>query len=228
MTDGQEEQCNTCHLVDASKGAFGTIGKSTAEGEGISQEFKVPHLRNMYQKVGRFGSFSQFGDNDDIVGDQIRGFGYLHDGSVESVDNFLSSAGFIFENDKKRTQVVDFVMVMNSDLAPIVGQQATLTESTGLDTDERIDLLLERAQVITPRAECDLIAKGFVENQARGFLFDGKDSFQSDKQSEVYTYEQLREFATKPNNALTFTCVPPGSGKWMGVDRNGDGVLDAD
>jgi len=207
MTEGQEEQCNTCHLIDASEGAFGTNGKSTAEGAGVSQEFKVPHL--------------------EIVGDQIRGFGYLHDGSVESVDNFLSSDGFIFENDTKRTQVVDFIMVMNSNLAPIVGQQVTLTESTGIDTDERIDLLIERAQ-ITPKPECDLIAKGFVENQARGFLFDGKDRFQSDKQSDVYTYEQLRRFATAPDSAITFTCVPPGSGSWMGVDRDGDGILDAD
>jgi len=73
-----------------------------------------------------------------------------------------------------------------------------------------------------------LIAKGLIENVARGFLFDGKDSFQSDKQSEVYTYEQLRKFATTPDNALTFTCVPPGSGLWMGIDRDRDGVLDAD
>jgi len=118
-------------------------------------------------------------------------------------------------------------MVMNSDLAPIVGQQVTLTESTGLDTDERINLLIERAQ-IKPKPECDLIAKGLVENQARGYLFDGKDSFQSDRQSDAYSYEQLRKFATATDSALTFTCVPPGSGKWMGIDRDGNGVLDAD
>jgi len=80
----------------------------------LSQEFKVPHLRNMYQKVGKFGSFGEFGDSDEIVGDQIRGFGYLHDGSVDSIDTFLKSDGFIFENDKKRKQVADFIMAMNS------------------------------------------------------------------------------------------------------------------
>jgi hypothetical protein len=38
----------------------------------------------------------------------------------------------------------------------------------------------------------------------------------------------LRAAAAAPGQALTFTCVPPGSGWRMGVDRDGDGCLDGD
>src|SRR5262249_30532407 len=40
--------CNGCHSLP-----LGTGGLSSFEGE--PQEFKVPHLRNLYQKVGMFG-----------------------------------------------------------------------------------------------------------------------------------------------------------------------------
>ena len=54
-----------------------TDGLSSFEGE--PQEFKIAHLRNIYQKVGMFAA----------SGEQIRGFGFLHDGSVATVFNFL-------------------------------------------------------------------------------------------------------------------------------------------
>ena len=38
--------------------------------------FKVPHLRNAYTKIGMFGRPS-----DDPRGPQIRGYGFLHDGT---------------------------------------------------------------------------------------------------------------------------------------------------
>ena len=39
---------------------------------------------------------------------------------------------------------------------------------------------------------------------------------------------QLRLLAAIPRQELTFTCVPPGSGQRLGLDRDADGVLDAD
>jgi hypothetical protein len=53
--------CISCHVIDPSgnpgtavPGFFGTTGVYTFEGE--LQLFKVPHLRNLYQKVGMLGS----------------------------------------------------------------------------------------------------------------------------------------------------------------------------
>ena len=52
--------------------------------EGETQIFKVPHLRNMYQKVGMFGMPAvpvfDAADNGN-TGDQVRGFGFPHDGA---------------------------------------------------------------------------------------------------------------------------------------------------
>src|SRR4029453_18040417 len=66
--------CNGCHALDPEAGFFGSDGFGTFEGE--TQMFKVAHLRNAYQKLGMFGLPP--GAN---TGPQVRGFGFLHDGS---------------------------------------------------------------------------------------------------------------------------------------------------
>ena len=102
--------CNGCHTLDragnaefgvARPGFFGTDGKFSFEAE--PQIFKIPHLRNMYQKVGMFGmprapfflpeSFT--GADNAFMGDQIRGFGFLHDGSVDTLNRFHSTVLFV-------------------------------------------------------------------------------------------------------------------------------------
>jgi hypothetical protein len=82
-------------------GFFGTDGRFSFEGE--PQIFKIPHLRNMYQKVGKFGmpraplflpeSFT--GADNAFMGDQVRGFGFLHDGSVDTLNRFHSTVLFV-------------------------------------------------------------------------------------------------------------------------------------
>src|SRR5262249_31309934 len=38
----------------------------------------------------------------------------------------------------------------------------------------------------------------------------------------------LRQSVGEAGNELTYTCVPPGSGERLGIDRDGDGFLDGD
>src|SRR4029079_7402902 len=115
--------CNGCHALDPTIGEFGTTGFSTFEGE--TQMFKVPHLRNVYTKVGMFGR-----PQDAPRGPQVRGFGILHDGSIDTVRRFLGASVFQLtaggQNDLE-----PFVFVFDSDMNPIVGQQVTL-DSTNL------------------------------------------------------------------------------------------------
>ena len=86
------------------------------------------------------------GDNG-FKGDQVRGFGFLHDGSVDTVFRFLHEPGVQpgharlrpnpdgfkpgAAGDLERRQVESFVLAIDSNLAPIVGQQITLTASNG-------------------------------------------------------------------------------------------------
>src|SRR5690606_21177479 len=45
--------CEGCHRTDPSQGFFGTDGFQSFEGE--TQIVKIPHLRNVYTKIGAFG-----------------------------------------------------------------------------------------------------------------------------------------------------------------------------
>ncbi len=241
--------CNGCHKLDRAQGFFGTAGESTFEGEAM--EFKVPHLRNAYQKVGMFGepptNFFPNADGTD-TGPQVRGTGFLHDGSVATVFNFLGAGVFNLDaegnnNDDEEDDQRDleaFIMEFDSDMAPIVGQQATLTSTSGSDTTDRIDLLIARADSVyydtdpTPDVgevyECDLIVKGVIAGQRRGwFYLAGTNTFTSDDFDESpWTKSALLAEASQPGQELTFTCVPPGSGRRMGIDRDRDNLLDAD
>ena len=152
----------------------------------------------------------------------------MHDGSMDTLDNFLRGGVFGFNNDTERDNVVDFVMAMDSELAPIVGQQITLSASSGADVQNRIDLLRARAQITAPRAECDLVVKGVVDGEQRGALMLSDGSYQVDSVEDVLSDAQLRDLVNQNNQTLTFTCVPPGTGTWMGIDRDGDGVFDRD
>lgn len=91
--------CNFCHVLNpqgnaefgvARPGFFGSDGSYIA-GE-ITQTLKVPQLRNAYQKVGMFGLPHDIFINPDSdgphMGDQIRGFGYTHEGAIGSPFQF--------------------------------------------------------------------------------------------------------------------------------------------
>jgi cytochrome c peroxidase len=232
--------CNGCHVTDAAQGFFGTGGATTFENE--PQQFKVAHLRNAYQKVGMFGMPDVPFVNVPIgsrvhQGDQVRGFGFLHDGSIPTIFDFLHATVFVL-SDQDRDDLEQFVLAFDSTLAPVVGQQVTLSAANAGDAavDARLDLL--RARAAAPFAwhghpgamECDLAVKGTSGGLARGWLFDpALGRFRSDRALEPALGDAaLRALAEVPGQALTYTCVPPGSGPRMALDRDGDGHLDRD
>jgi DNA-binding beta-propeller fold protein YncE/mono/diheme cytochrome c family protein len=249
ITDGSGT-CTSCHDLDPSQGFFATSGKTANIGP--PQEIKVPHLRNAYQKVGKFGMDGRFAAlatalTGDPSADQIRGFGFLHDGSFDTVRSFLD----IFDFDAAVTQfglpareeaidaVEEFVFAFPSNLAPIVGQQVTITGSAGsppIVLAGRVQLLEQRA--ITDFAlvgdatakECDLIAKGIVSGFPRGFLFNPNTLlYEPDEAAEApKSTSELFGLAGQLGQTITWTCVPPGSGPRSAVDRDEDAVLDGD
>ncbi len=108
--------CNGCHTLDRNgnagqsphPGFFGTSGVLSFENE--SQVFKVPHLRNLYQKVGMYASSPDEAHavisvipplNPPAVA--VRGFGYQHDGATATIEQFLSAFVFV-----QTTAPVDF------------------------------------------------------------------------------------------------------------------------
>ena len=230
--------CNSCHKLDPSQGFFGTSGLTTFETE--PQDFKVPHLANAYEKIGMFGTPSvQFASpplaQRQHQGEQVRGFGFLHDGSIATLFDFLHANVFALSDDQRR-DLEQFILAYDTTFAPIVGQQVTLTSANAAAVGPRIDLMIARAQtsfvlVDQPDArECDLVVKAVVGGEARGYLLNPvSGQFQSDRAAEpALTDAALRAFADTPGQTLTYTCVPPGSGVRVGIDRDEDGFLDRD
>jgi DNA-binding beta-propeller fold protein YncE len=239
--------CVDCHVLDrsgnpgaAAPGFFGTMGFLAFTLD--TQVFKVPHLRNAYQKVGMFGmaetTFVNPGDND-AKGDQVRGFGFLHDGSADTAFRFIDMSGFNQlpgvnpggfppgpGGNLLRRQVEDFVFAFDTNLFPIVGQQITLTGSNGAVAGPRLDLLAARASA----GECDLVVKGQVFGQEIGFLYLGAGTFAGNREALPPIPDALLRLVPvlTGGRELTYTCVPPGSGARVGIDRDGDGYLDGD
>jgi DNA-binding beta-propeller fold protein YncE len=238
--------CAGCHPIDPNfnsdapiSGLFGTSGNSSFDFE--TQLFKMPQLRNHYQKVGKFGMpetpFVFLPGNNDHMGEQVRGFGFVHDGSVDTVFRFVGAVGFseLFfppegipvspEGEQIRRQLEAFVMAFDSNLAPIVGQQITLTQDNECVAGPRIDLLASRAD----EGECELVAKARLPHREIGFLYTGFGMFATDVQAAPPISDTLlRHLATDTGRELTYTCAPPGSGTRIGIDRDGDGFLDGD
>ena len=163
--------CEGCHGVDHAKGFYGSRGEIAHGGE--IQILKVPQLRNLYTRVGMFGLPDREGflpsHTKEHQGDQIRGFGFLHDGATDQLLNFLK--GGVFDNgeigcpegaderygchfnageigipdEETRQGLVDYMMEFDNDLAPIVGQQVTLNSQTSQQVETRLKLLEQRA-----------------------------------------------------------------------------------
>jgi YVTN family beta-propeller protein len=221
------ENCNGCHALNPAQGFFGTDGFTSFENE--TQMFKIPHLRNAYQKVGMFGMaqipFLRGGDNGG-KGAQVRGFGFLHDGSVDTLFRFHGATVFN-TSAAEQANLEQFVLAFDSNLAPILGQQITLTSTNAAVAGPRIDLLIARAGA-TP-SECDVVVKGVVSGELRGFVRLSNGSFRSDRFAEATLSDSgLRAKAATAGQELTYTCVPPGSGTRIGIDRDDDGFLDRD
>jgi hypothetical protein len=222
--------CSGCHTLNAANGQFGTGGNQSFEG--IAQIVKIPHLRNMYAKIGMFGNpsvgFLNAADSG-FMGDQIRGFGFLNDGSVDTLFHFFSAAvfnptsdsGFPQTNpDATRRDVEQYMLAFDSDLAPIVGQQVTLTGANASSAGPRIDLLIQRAsapfvsKVLNGSVmECDLVAQVVQNGRIMGFLYDpAAGNFIPDNGSARVSDAALRALAATAGQEITYTAATPGSG----------------
>jgi DNA-binding beta-propeller fold protein YncE len=231
-TDANETAftCNGCHADNPTGGQFGT--SDSASFEGITQIFKIPQLRNLYTKIGMFGAPAVDFETDPdsgATGPQIRGFGFTNDGSVDTLFRFFSAAvfrpraGVGFPQatyDQTRRDVEQFALAFDSDLAPIVGQQVTLTYQNTSAASPRVDLLEARAGAgFISRAlggtvtECDLVAKAAVGGVPQGWLYQpASRSFVQPKTGTSISDAALRALAATSGQEVTFTCVPPGSG----------------
>lgn len=208
-------RCVDCHALPAGTNGQVVHGAALLE----SQDMKVPELRGLYGKSG-------FRDTVGAV--DKRGFGYAHDGSYDTIFDFLHLAVFDFgaDPDAKRRDVEAYLLAFDAGTAPAVGYQITLDAANRTDpaTIARMDTLQAQAAA----GNCDLIAKGRLGGVTRGWLYQGGSTWQPDvKVDSPITSAALRALAG-PGSEVTLTGVPRGSGVRMGLDRDRDSFWDGD
>ncbi len=212
-------KCITCHLLPTGS----DFGHTPAAVLFESQAFKVPHLRNIYQKTSFTGT--------NLPGAQtIGGFGVTHDGVEASVFSFVSSSNFfLFSNDTiKKTDLNAFVLCLDTGTAPAVGYARTLTPPNVNTTSVSNDWNLLETQAVA-LTNIDLIVKGTLDGKRRGLIYQpAQNNYRADKIGVgPFTRAQLR-IKILAGDKLTIMGVPSGSGYRMGIDRNQDGLLDGD
>ena len=207
--------CEGCHNLP-----LGTNRLVNFENIQVGRDMKTAHLRNLYQKIGRFN----------VPGPQVSGFGLLHDGTLDTVINFLRLDTFFFpgkteeEKDVTRRFLESYIMAFDTGMAPAVGRQLTIFDEPREKDRQLIDLLMTRAAA----GDCDLTARGWDQERLRGWLLrDGV--FYGDRSDErMLNSEELLSRYRRHGEPLTFTCVPPGDGLRSALDRDLNGLLDGD
>jgi DNA-binding beta-propeller fold protein YncE len=204
--------CHNCHALPLGTNTQWQGGDPF--GVGV---FKVPHLRNIYQKVGMFGTPQGINPRH-VVGDQIRGFGVAHDGSISTLTDFH----FFFSGNTDNLDA--FILAFDTGLAPAVGQQVSATPATRTDPGvlARRDLLIARAEA----ADCDLIARTTIAGESRGALYVAGLFYPDRHTDSPLPVADLHALAATSGQEVTYTCVPPRSGVRMALDRDEDGYFD--
>lgn len=251
--DAGNISCVTCHTLPTGMGSnyFSRVGPPYSplppgpNGElrhhivsmdgSTNVSIKVPQLRNLYEKVGF-----------ELTRTRNRaGFGFLHDGSVDSLARFVSEPVFTVANDQMVADLVAFMLSFSGSELPTgnannplelpgptsqdthaaVGRQVTV-DGGNKNLPEVRNLILDMIS-LADLGKVGLVVKGVQNGQARGYAYAGNNRFQSDRLAEVVRANDLR-LAAEFGAELTYTVVPAGSQTRIGIDRDEDGFFDRD
>jgi YVTN family beta-propeller protein len=240
--------CSTCHALGASIGTDNEFvgGMFVPRPSGPNGEryhalsvwsmtgMKNAHYRNLYERTGF----------DATEVENVAGFGYSPEGSVDSLARFVSPPNFQFNTDQEIADIIAFLLSVSGELGsggptgnPLrppgtagrhthaaVGAQVTFRTGTPPAADTaRLDQMIALADA----GAVGLIAKGRHLGLARGYRYGGANLFQSDRLLESVTRATLTAQAGS-GSELTFTVVPLGAETRLGVDRDSDGAFDRD
>ncbi len=245
-TPAQPQQCNSCHslptgmapnsaMFDSNDGT--RLGGATlpagpngenhllvlGAGTLTGLTMKVPQLRNLYEKTGF----------ETKVAESNAGFGFLHDGSVDSLAHLGGLAEFDIMNDQELADLTAFMLSFSgSDLPTIsnafpvtltdtqdthaaVGQQESLT---GSQASSRVNALI----AIANAGRIDLVASQSVGMANSSWLYQTASSlFEPDDAGQSVSLSALLSQASTAA-PITFSAVPAGLGNRLALDRDGD------
>jgi DNA-binding beta-propeller fold protein YncE len=245
--------CVTCHTLPTGGGTpyswngaqwvllarqpLGELRQMLVSVDGsTNRAIKVPQFRNAYEKVGF----------NNLLNESWGGFGLLHDGSVDTIERFVSEDAFNVVSDQEVADLTAFVLSLSgSDLpAPppnhpgsppgtesqdthaAVGVQLTFNDATR-DQPAVIQRYEEMIQLASTNAVA-LVGKGIRDGEPRGYAYDSFTGlFQSDRATQQVAPDELRT-SSGDGREMTVTVVPAGTETRIGIDRDEDGFFDRD
>ena len=244
--------CATCHTlpvgvgtnmelvggtyVDIPTGPNGEKHHALVSIDGATNvSMKIPHLRNLYERTGF----------DLTQPESTAGFGYFHDGSVDTIERFLTEPAFSLATQQELADLTAFMLSFagsdlpvgsptelleppgppSQDTHAMVGVQVTVRDGSTVSASALalIDDMIERAEA----GAIGVVVKGRLDGEARGWAYRKDQFFQSDRRNQKHTRAQLIALAG-PGSELTFTVVPRGSQNRIGLDRDEDRAFDRD
>ncbi len=224
LRDANVRTCNGCHALPT-----GTNGRFiNGPADGGNQALKVPQLRNMYEKTGyallplAMIPAPAFTRN---------GFGFIHDGAVDTLFSFVSAPVFTFGTDTTaKINMVDFMNQFPTGQAATVGHSITFNGAN--NGDATLNAELSTLLAVLNQGKIDLVVRGVFGGLPRGFrcttVSPTQASCQPDRAGEsAIDAASLKNLAAS-GAELTFMAVPVGSGVRMGLDRDGDTFRDQD
>jgi len=229
--------CDVCHQVSHGGAFFGTTGDKGfwefADPPTLLQLQLVTQLRGFHKKM-----------NSDLY----NGFGLIHDGREEResnlatitcsdgttvtpcsdnplctfVNNFFQ--GF-FCTPGKVDGLIAYCNAFPTNVKPVVGWQVEPSVPVTLQQRTAINTMITQQEEIPSRN--DVVAKGLVNGQPRGFVLIATDPgiiFESDLGTAL-TLNDLFNMIDSGTAQLVFTSTPPRSGFRIGVDEDSDGIV---
>lgn len=252
LLDGGAIPCAICHtmptgigtdyelqvfsLVPIPPGPNGERHHALVSVDGSTNvSMKVPQLRNLHERTG-FNT-TQLAST--------AGFGFLHDGSVDSIERFLSEPIFTPAGVQDVADLTAFMLAFSGsdlpdgDVGNILEPPGTASQdahaAVGAQVSVRDEGTADAATLarfadmrgLADAGAVGLVARIAVNGEARGYVYDGGDSWQSDRSAEVATTAQILALAA-PGQELTATVVALGTQDRIGIDRDEDGFFDRD
>ena len=218
-SNGSNEVCTQCHPVDFANGIYGTTGQLSDNTQPGERDFKIPHFRNQYTKIGMFSTFPGSTIN------QIRGFAFNHNGATSNTHLF-SEFGVTQE---KVRQLKSYLYAFPTESPPILGQQLSINNQSYSRNISRLNVFINQASINFPIPECDLTFSTVIDNQTINGLFDRNSQlFTYDDNQTGHTVVQLKQNISESDQPYTFTCQPWGSGERIALDRDQDGLLNSE
>ena len=151
--------CTVCHLLPPGPGSANQI--TTADEDGVFQNFKAPQLRDIYQRMGQ---------NKTAGATSVGGFGLMHDGQETSIISFLSRTNaFGPIPDGVKTNLSAFLQCFDNGTAPAVGYTRTINSSNLAENVITDDWTLLENQAAA--SNIDLVVKGTIGGKLHGLLY---------------------------------------------------------